>query len=465
MNDHTRETARTKTRIARVDITDDTMTGRGGLALFVRYTRNLGIDRHLRRLFGSLRRSRKGLPVVEIFMQFFCYFIDGTSRHLVHFDRVSRAEGYAAAIETEPRRMLSSHAAKRFLRAFSWKRVYGFRRLLQTLFIWRLKIERPAVIILGLDSMVMDNNEARVRHGVQPTYKKVKGFHPLHLSWGPFIIDSVFRGGSKHSNHGDTAAWMVTHIVGKIRKEYRADVPIIVRCDTGFFDQELFHVFEFLKIGYICGGKLYADLVGYVSEVDLEAWQRYENARQGWDYVELGDRRKNWSRFRRSFYLRPRYEDGQYLMPFARPDTVIYTNLGMGQKIDTALMEAERTDLMHPIGIIKTYHQRGADELVFRALKDFAAEQLPCKRFNQNAAYYSILLVAFFLYEAFKADAGSLVVPVTAYPTTVRRVLIDFAAKIVRHSGEVILKVTRDTYEQLRLGELWKLCGSPPPIT
>jgi hypothetical protein len=37
-----------------------------------------------------------------------------------------------------------------------------FRRLLRQLFLWRLKRERPAVIRLGLDTAVMDNDEARV---------------------------------------------------------------------------------------------------------------------------------------------------------------------------------------------------------------------------------------------------------------------------------------------------------------
>jgi hypothetical protein len=31
------------------------------------------------------------------------------------------------------------------------------------------------MVVLSLDSMVMDNDEAAKRHGVTPTYKKVKG--------------------------------------------------------------------------------------------------------------------------------------------------------------------------------------------------------------------------------------------------------------------------------------------------
>jgi hypothetical protein len=32
--------------------------------------------------------------------------------------------------------------------------------------------------------VVFDNDEALKREGVHPTYRKVKGFEPLQLSWG-----------------------------------------------------------------------------------------------------------------------------------------------------------------------------------------------------------------------------------------------------------------------------------------
>lgn len=462
MSDHTRIRTKINTQIDDIAITQDTITGRGGLTLFVRYLRGIGIEPHMERLFGSLRRSRKGLAVFEIFKQLICFFVDGTSRHVVYFDRLRRDGGYAAAIETAPGSMISSHALKRFLRSFWWPRIFLFRRLLQKLFLWRLRITKPSIIILGLDMMILDNDQAPGRHGVAPTYKKVKGFGALQLSWGRFIVDSVFRSGSKHSNHEETAKQMIRHVVAQIRKHYRADVPIIVRFDSGFFDQKLFGFLENLKVGYIGAGKLYDDVKSYIASIDQLAWCRYQNDRQMWDFVEFGDRRGSWNQFRRALFLRPHYEDRQQLLAFARPEMVIYTNVGMGQTVDMLIMQAGRADLLTPAGIIETYHDRGADELVFRALKDFASETLPFKRFNQNAAWYYTMLLAFFVFESFKVDVGQPVIPVTAYPTTVRRVLIDFAAKIVSHSGKIILKVTPATWEALRFRDLWIRSGAPP---
>jgi hypothetical protein len=274
-----------------VEITSDTLTGRGGLALFNCYLRSLGIFPHLHRLFGSVRKSSKGEAVTAFFHQLFCFILDGTSRHLVRFDDLKEDEGYAAAIETRPEAMDSSHTVKRFFGAFWWPRMWLFRRLQLHLFLWRLKLQAPKAVILGMDSMVMDNVEARVRHGVQPTYKRVRGFPPLQMTRGRFLIDAVFRGGKKHSNLGTTAAEMIRHVVTLIRKHYRPDVPILLRLDSGFFDQKLFHLFEELRVGYVCTGKFYDDIEAYAAGAPASAWSSYHTPEQVWHYLEFGDRR------------------------------------------------------------------------------------------------------------------------------------------------------------------------------
>jgi hypothetical protein len=451
--------------IDRVEVTSDTLTSRGGLTLFVRYLRNIAIYPVLARLFGSIRKSAKGQPVPEIFKQLLCFLVDGTSRHLVYFDALKKDEGYAAAIETAPEQMLSSHAVKRFLGAFSWYRIWLFRTLLKQLFLWRLKIQQPKVVVLGLDTMVMDNDEAQKRHGVEPTYKKVNGFQPLQLTWGNLIIDAVFRGGSKHSNDGDTALKMIRHMVKFIRKHYGEAVPIIMRLDAGFFDQELFKDFEKLQIGYICGGRVYEELKTLAEKVENGRWQQYRHGRQVWDYLELGDRRGTWKTFRRAFLCRPVAEGRQRLLNYARPLSILYTNLGMRQSIDQHLAAVGQNHHLLADGIIAGYHGRGADELVHRGLKDFGFEELPFLRFAPNAALYYTMVVAFFLFECFKEDVCGEVIPVAAYATTVRRRLIDVAAKIVRHAGQIILKVAVAAMERLQFAALWARSSAPPQFS
>ena len=72
------------------------------------------------------------------------------------------------------------------------------------------------------------------------------------------------------------------------------------------------------------------------------------------------------------------------------------------------------------------------------------------------------MVLAFFLFESFKEDVCSEIVPLAAYATTVRRKLIDCAAKIVKTSGKIILKVTSATWKNLKFDVLWKRSGAPP---
>src|SRR5205085_11939665 len=101
------------------------------------------------------------------------------------------------------KQVTSSHAMKRFLSAFSIFRGMGSGRCCKHLFIWRLKLKKLAVVMMTLDTMVMDNDEAAKRQGCDPTYKKVKGFQPLQLIWDGKIVDAIFRRGKRHSNYGN----------------------------------------------------------------------------------------------------------------------------------------------------------------------------------------------------------------------------------------------------------------------
>jgi len=47
-----------------------------------------------------------------------------------------------------------------------------------------------------------------------------------------------------------------------------------------------------------------------------------------------------------------------------------------------------------------------------------------------------------------------------SYATTIRRVVIDNAAKIVKTVRRVVLKVTAATMSRVRLDELWRRCNA-----
>lgn len=456
---------KSKGRINKVDLTEDTLTGRGGLALFVRYLSSIDIYSLLLGCFPNLRKSRKGQPIWNIFKQVFCFFYDGTSRHLTYFDHLKRDEGYAAVIENSLEEMVCSHQVKRFFKGFSWVCGGVFRRILKRLFIWRLRIERPERIELTIDLMILDNDEAEERHGVQPTYKGVKGFGSLQILWKRRIVDAIFRGGKKHSNHGNTVVNMVTDLVNLIRKGYRLDVPIIFRIDSAFLDEALLVAFDRLNVGFICTGKIYEHVKEYVQAQPEEGWRVYDNGHQEWEYIEFGYRYDSWEKYFRAIYTRPLYEDRQRLFDFARPESILVTNLGVNSEVLRGCPPQMGKEIIQVESIIESHHQRGADELPHRGLKDFGFEELPFKRFSPNMAFFYCMLISFFLFETFKEDVLKEVIPVVSYATTVRRKVLDIAAKIIKTGGEIILKVTRAVMENLRFDKLWERCQSPIPIS
>jgi hypothetical protein len=447
-------------KISKIEITSDKMSARGGIFFFLRYIENIRFYQLFEKQFSFLKGSKKGLSTIQFIKQLFAYFIDGTDMTMTGFDRRRQEAGYAALLENTPAQMASSHQIKRFFRKFIHVDNRLFRIILLQLFIQRLHVEQPDVIILFGDTVVFDNNEADKREGVEPTYKRKKGYKPLQISWGPFVVDALFRPGDLHCNHGRDFAKAVARLVHAIRKRYR-DVPIILLTDGAFLDDFNFRFFEErLKINFVCVGKLYDDIKKYVKELSVENFKLYN---QSWNYVELGNRLKSWNNFRRCiFTTHETEENGQLNFEFARPDTVLYTNIGQNKELTEKLIQAGGDEYLQPEKIIELNHRRGKSELVHRSEKDFATkEQFPFEKMGMNRAYYYFMIIAHFFYETYKRDVTHDILPLVSYPTTFRRQVIDFAAKVVSTGGEIILKVTQTVYEKLNIQEIWQRSGAP----
>jgi len=328
-----------------------------------------------------------------------------------------------------------------------------FRKILHKLFLWILHCEKTTVIILGLDTMVMDNNDAQKREGVEPTYKKKKGYQPLHISWGSYLVDIVFRSDSCHSNHGTDFIDSVEAITKLIRKNYKAEIPIIAVCDSRFLDDKAFtHFEETLKIGYVVTGKMYDDIKNYIEKIPSSEYKKF-NGNGIWNYLELGNKLKSWTKFRRAIFTTLETDkNGQLILAFARPDTIVNTNFGQDAKLTEQLKKVEKEDLLTDDSIISLAHKRGKDDLIHRSIKELATkEQLPFQQMGMNRTYYYLLAIAHFLFESYKRDVTYEVFLIKSYPNTFRRQLIDFGVKIVSHGGEIILKVTNEVKERLNI--------------
>ena len=457
-----------RAKITKIGVTNDKISARGGVSLYLRYIHNIKLFGLISTTLPSLLLvSSKGLQLQQFLKQMSAYFIDGTDMSISGFDRKKDDKGYAALLENQTNEMASSHQIKRFFIKFILIRDGIYNKILNELFIWRLLIENPKIIVLGTDTMVLGNDSSKKREGNEPAYKKKKGFQPLHICWESFLVDVLFRKGSAHSNHGTDYTDRVKAVVKLIRKRYSQEVPIIICADSGFAGQKAFDCFdEELFIHFITTSRMYSDVKKYAESAKPEAYYEFTNDKAIWRYFEFGNKRETWKKFRRSIFTTLSCnEQGQYLMGFDKTGTLIYTNIGNNKKADERLLVAGGKHYFEAKTIIQLSHKRGADELIHRSIKELATkEQLPFKKFGMNRAYYFLLVISHFIFEAYKRDVTVDVIPVNAYPDTFRRRLVDFATKITSGGGYVILNVTRVIYETFKIEALWQKCQSPPVI-
>jgi hypothetical protein len=456
------------TKITKIGLTDDKISARGGLPLFLRYIEQTNVYKLiLNHLLPKLKQGGKCLELKNFLKQVFAFFIDGTDMSISGFDQKKKDMTYAAILESKMGSLASSHQIKRFFTKLSLFNNSLFNRILHELFIWRLNITKPVIIELGIDTMIMDNNYAKKREGNKLTYKKKNGFQPLHISWDTFLIDVLFRAGDKHSNHGTDFTDRVKAIVELIRQRYSKQVPIIICADSGFADQKAYRIFEEeLNIHYIISSRIYKSNKEYIPQIPVDNFNEFSKKKAIWRYVEFGNKLVEWKKFRRCIYTDlTRDENGQYLMGLDRTDTLIYTNIGTSNIADDRLKTAGFVHYFKVENIIRKLHQRGANELIHRSLKELATkEQLPFKRFGMNRAYYFLLVITHFIFETYKQDVTHNILSVAVYPNTFRRKLIDFAAKITYTARTITLKVTRLVYQTFNIDDLWIRCQSPPQI-
>ena len=453
----------TNNSISSIELTTDCLADRGGLPLIMRYLDQSGLIGRLTDVFKRYRCNQKGISVDDILRQTIAFFVDGTSRHLTRFDELKCDPGYAATLETRQEQLASSHAIKRFFHKVIHVEDRQLRKVLREMGISRICHEKPQMIELFLDTMVLDNNDADQRQGVSPTYKKVKGFQPLHLIWNGQVIDAQFRGGKKNGNYGDVVINMIKATVKQIRRRYDRHVPIIVRMDGGFFDGELFWKLDVNNIGFVCSGRMSDAAKETFNTFDSKYLETYQTAKQSWRVANFGYRCKAWKEFYRGVYMQQFVENGQHVLDFAVRDQLLISNLGTG-KVFRRLDEKQRAALETTDFIIGMHHEKGADELTHRRIKDFGFEALPFKRYGANMALYYLMLIGYNLLEFFKRDVLGDQVKCAAYATTVRRQFIDFAAKFVRTGRRLIMKVTQATMDRLDLQELWRRCQEPVPL-
>lgn len=128
-------------KISGVELTDEKLTGRGGIHFFLRFVENIGFYSLFEKYFSFAKLSKKGLGCYQFIKQLLAFFGDGTDMSMSGFGRRKNDPAFAALLENTSDQMASSHQMKRFFEKFTFIGNCLYRAVLLQLFIWRLKIE------------------------------------------------------------------------------------------------------------------------------------------------------------------------------------------------------------------------------------------------------------------------------------------------------------------------------------
>jgi len=99
---------------------------------------------------------------------------------------------------------------------------------------------------------------------------------------------------------------------------------------------------------------------------------------------------------------------------------------------------------------------RDADNLIHRSLKNFCFNKLPFLRFAPNSAFFIACPCGLFSLRSVQRGCTTPVVPEQPCAVTLRRNLVDVAAKIVAHAGRAILKLKEGAWRPFFSKKLWK---------
>jgi len=79
-------TLKKQVKISKIDITNEKITDRGGLNIFIKYLDQIRFFQLFTKNLGFLNGSSKGLTMTQFVKQVCAHFIDGTQMSMTAFD-------------------------------------------------------------------------------------------------------------------------------------------------------------------------------------------------------------------------------------------------------------------------------------------------------------------------------------------------------------------------------------------
>ena len=295
-------------------------------------------------------------------------------------------------------------------------------------------------ITLDLDSTVRGvlGKQEGAHKGYHPEKKGQKSYHPLlcFIAETRECLHNWFRSGDAYSANGSVD--FLKECLSKVPKRVWS---IVLRADSAFFDGKLLAFAESRGLKYV----IKVAMKGLLEVLESQSWHRIKN-RPGWESTTFIYQCGDWPRPRKFVAVKQRIESDK-----------AHDNQAM-QELQRQLEEEPSTSTddyhyfcyvtnmnMSPWGTHKFYGHRGTSENWIAWCKDqMAAGSMLTQVFWATSALFQLSILAYNLLvwmlgltmeHGFREE-----------PNTVRLWLIHVPAKLVEHSRQLILKLSRDWY-------------------
>jgi len=284
---------------------------------------------------------------------------------------------------------------------------------------------RDARLTLDIDSSLVEADKKQARK----TYKGFDGYNPL-LAWldePNVFLAGVFRpGNSSPQSH-------LRSLLAQCHRMLPRGTKLRVRSDSAGYQLDL--MAYCLKQDYEFS--ITADLDAAVQEsIDTIADDKWQLVLRGQDLFLLGE----------TVHV-PGGSTSRLPLPAFR---LIVTKKLSGQlelfkdPIKLRAVISNLPEAMSTLEVLDHHNDRGRMEKAIGELKaGFGLDRLPCGQLLANAAYFQTCLIAYNLVQTFKNCA----LPEAWRPLGIKNLrfrLLCRAAKLVRHAGQTILRLSRD---------------------
>jgi len=174
-------------------------------------------------------------------------------------------------------RVMAPSTLGTFLRAFT----FGHVRQLEKVIAETIRRAWAAGAGPGTSTCTLDIDSTigevygHAKQGAAYGYTRVLGYHPLLATRADTgeVLHARLRKGSANTARG--ANRFVEELVARVRRA-GADGPLIVRADSGFYNDRLLATFKRLKVGYSVTIPLRAPVCKAIEAINERAWQRIE---------------------------------------------------------------------------------------------------------------------------------------------------------------------------------------------